>query len=205
MSAVPLSLEQTVKAQFARLFTQTDWALFKQMAEFYLQSAVALKIADINAPPGLGLLARNSQKRLHIGVGVELLVKAFYLRRGYQINKVDDRVADVPPIPYRFDDVANTPLREGDSFTLGPLLDNMHKVHPPLAKIDLIRTGFRIAMVFRNKEGHAAYPRHIFDPGNYRDIERALSAIYADEFNEDLSVTFSMEADEEPRWEIAAR
>jgi hypothetical protein len=206
MSAAAPSLEQAIKAQFARLFTQSDWALFKQMGEFYLRSAVALKIADIDAPSGWELLARNSQKRLHIGVGVELLVKSFYLRRGYQVNKlVDERAANAPRRPYTFDEVANVALQVGDSFTLGPLLDTLHRVGGQLPSVELIRRGFRIAMVFRNKEGHAIYPRHNFDPNNYRDIEIALMALYDEAFNEELRVRFSMETDEEALWKISAK
>jgi hypothetical protein len=206
MSTAALSIEQIIKAQFARLFSRDDWALFKEMGEFYVRSAVTLKIADIDAPSGLELLARNSQKRLHVGVGIELLVKSFYLQRGYQINKlVDEHAADAPRRPYTFDQVANLPLRVGDSFTLGQLLETLHKVGEALPSLEQIRRGFRIAMVFRNKEGHAVYPRHNFDANNYGDIGSALVALYSEAFNEDLRVKFSMQADEEALWQCRKR
>jgi hypothetical protein len=46
-----LSLEQTVKKQFAREFHASDWRLFKSMAEFYFQRAVFLKKRDVGILP----------------------------------------------------------------------------------------------------------------------------------------------------------
>jgi hypothetical protein len=197
-----LSVEQSVKAQFARLFTQSDWQLFKRMAEFYLRGATSLRTHDLDAPEGSELLARNSQKRLHIGVAMELLIKAIYLRRGYQINKlIGDRNSRRPEFPYTFQEVEKVPLKVGDTFTLGPLIQSLHKV-APLPSSSAIQRGLKIAMVFRNKEGHAVYERHTFVASNYRDIEACLVAIYAEEFKQVLRVRFSMEEDEKDEWQV---
>ena len=72
------TVEQTVKADFARVFVQADWDLFKAMAEFHLERAARLKKTDMKyVPRRWRLLARNAQKRLFIGIGTKLLLKAF--------------------------------------------------------------------------------------------------------------------------------
>ena len=82
-----LTIEQSVKAQFEKLFDATDWRLFKTMAELNLKQAAELKKKDMPVPEPYQLVARNSRKRLLIGVGVELLLKSVYLKHGYLINK----------------------------------------------------------------------------------------------------------------------
>lgn len=74
-------IERSVKSQFAQVFTVADWPLFKKMAESNLHEATSLLKADMPIESSLKLLARNSRKRLLIGVGVELLLKAIYLKR----------------------------------------------------------------------------------------------------------------------------
>ena len=97
-----LSMEQSVKAQFEKLFDVTDWWLFKTMAELNLKQAAELKKKDMPVPEPYQLVARNSGKRLLIGVGVELLLKSVCLKHGYLINK--PKIPGALASPY-FDDL----------------------------------------------------------------------------------------------------
>src|SRR5437773_2524492 len=83
------TVEQETKATFARVFVKSDWGLFKTMAEFHLKRATALRLADVvYIPKQWRLLMRNIQKRLFIGIGIELLLKGLYLKHGFVINKL---------------------------------------------------------------------------------------------------------------------
>jgi len=76
-----------IKSQYARALWSSDWLYFKQIAEYYLKVAARLKKTDIKSG-SKNLLLRNAQKRLFLGIGCELLLKAFYLKEGYCINKL---------------------------------------------------------------------------------------------------------------------
>lgn len=95
------SIENGVKANFARVFVSSDWRLFKLMAEFHLDRAIHLRTADMTriAKPWR-LLARNSEKRLFIGIGTELLLKAVYLKHSFLINKPARGTGAAPPFPF---------------------------------------------------------------------------------------------------------
>lgn len=196
------SIERSVKQQFARVFTASDWRLFKRMAEFYLRQAAFLRTSHLNVPADLKLVARNSQKRLFIGVGVELLLKAVYLKRGYVINKPQPGKA-TPKLLSTFAQTKGLPLAEDRTFTLDELIAQLRKV-VQLDNIQSVLRGLRIAKVFRNKEGHTVAARHAFDPQNYRDIESALSTLYRHEFGQTLTVRFSVARSEKPLWRIAS-
>ena len=78
-------------------------------------------------------MARNAQKRLFIGVGCELLVKAFFLKQGYGINRIDfremkRRSLELPASPYRIDTVDPDLLSETDTFTFNQILDQLSKI-----------------------------------------------------------------------------
>lgn len=177
------------------------------MAEFYLQQAAFLLTSNlsVSVPPDLKLLARNSQKRLLIGVGIELLVKAIYLKKGYAINKPKQSrtTKTTLKVPFTFSQVraSGEPLVEGETFTLGPLIEQFKTVLPLPNSLSVLR-GLKIAMVFRNKEGHTVTPNMVFDPSNYRDVESTLTAIYQHAFAEKLTVQFSLAPAEKPRWRI---
>ncbi len=94
-----VSLEQSVKDQFARVFPASDWRLFKEMAEIYFSEAAFLKKSAFKVAHHRRLLVRNSRKRLLIGIGAELLLKAVYLKAGYCINKPQD---DKAPLRFPF-------------------------------------------------------------------------------------------------------
>jgi hypothetical protein len=201
MAGEPIDIEQQIKLQFAKQFEQSDWVLFQDMAEFYLAGAAALRKADIDAPPSLSLLARNSQKRLHIGIGIELLLKAVLLKRGYHINKLKPKQHGAPPFPFTFQQAVGFQLELGNTYTLGEIIAKFPK-EPPVQDMDALMRGLKIAKVFRNKEGHAVYSSHVFDASNYRDIEASLRILYANDFRKELRVAFSMEPNEASEWRV---
>ena len=57
--------------------------------------------------------------------------------------------------------------------------------------------GFKIAKVFRNKEGHVATLWHGYAEENYTDIETAFVQFYKIAFSEKLKIQFSFEKNEE--------
>ena len=71
-----------------------------------------------------------------------------------------------------------------------------------LKQQQLIERGFRIAKVFRNKEGHIAVYWHNFDTQNYSDIENALVKFYREAFDENLSIQFSFEKNEKGIFQV---
>ena len=81
-----MSIESDIKKQYAKFFTQSDYSVFKSMAEYYLRKAAVLKTRDIERDEAFRLLLRNVQKRLFIGIGCELLLKSFFLLNDYCIN-----------------------------------------------------------------------------------------------------------------------
>ena len=90
------TIEPTIKAQYSKNFLSGDWVDFKQMAEYYLDLAVHLRISDIafhfrrktQISRNDRLRIRNIRKRLYIGLACELLLKAHYLKTGYGINSL---------------------------------------------------------------------------------------------------------------------
>jgi hypothetical protein len=195
-----LIVENSVKQQFARVFILSDWHLFKSMAECYLRQAAFLRMRDLDVPTGLRRLVRNSQKRLFIGVGIELLLKALYLKNGYAINKLKGE-NQTAKFPFKLREVDKSQLREDQTFLLGILIDQSKKVIV-LNEWEAVLRGLRIAQVFRNKEGHVVTPRHAYVASNYRDIESALRELYRTAFGEILEVQFSLAPNEKPLWRI---
>jgi hypothetical protein len=193
------SIEQSVKAQFAKVFDVSDWQLFKKLAESNLREATLLKTADMLIEPSLKLLARNSRKRLLIGVGSELLLKAVYLKNKYWINKPQD--AKALKFPFLQSQAAPTALVADKTFELNLLIQHLPKVLS-LSDPTVTLTGLCIAKVFRNKEGHGVTASHTFVESNYRDIERALVEIYRDAFAEKLQVRFSLGPKDGSVWRI---
>jgi hypothetical protein len=198
-----MSLEQSVKSQFEKVFSVSDWNLFKEMAEASFLEAAFLKMSDFKRVPNhRKLLARNSRKRLLIGIGTELLLKAIYLKAGYRINKPKDTPTCTLKFPFKPAEAAGVPLDGANTYTLGCLIDNLKKI-VKLQNQALVTDGLKIAMVFRNKEGHVVTSRHKFVPGSFRAIEKALRILYADAFHEGLTVRFSLKPREKAAWETA--
>lgn len=196
------SVEQAVKAQFARVFVQSDWQLFKRMAEFYLDRAAYLRTADMKrvAQP-FRLLARNSEKRLFIGIGTELLLKGLYLKHGFAINRFERGTAGAPSFPFTFAQAQGFTQAPAETYMLNELIQRLSAV-PAIGNLGELERGLCIAKVFRNKEGHSVLPRHRFDPHNYRDIEAALVGLYARGFAQNLQVRFSLKAGERGAWRV---
>jgi len=194
------SIESKIKTQYAKFFEQDDWRSFKKIAECHLETAARLKKRDVKCEDPYRLLLRNIQKRLFIGIGCELIVKAFYLKNGYGINRPKQGVK--VPFPYKIREVNRADFQQDNTYQLGFLLDHLKDVCR-LVEHSLILRGFRIAKVFRNKEAHAAVYWHQFDPNNYLDIEISLAAFYLEAFSEKLTVQFSLEPNEKARFNIA--
>lgn len=194
------STEQLVKSQFAKVFAASDWRLFRKVAESNLKEAAKLLKGDMPIESPLKLLARNSRKRLLIGVGVELLLKAVYLKHGYVINK--------PPkgsplkFPFSAQDATGVQLVPDQTFMLNELIENLPRIVQLQGKDSTLK-GLRIARVFRNKEGHVVTRTHSFDGSNYTAIASSLSALYRDSFGERLSVRFSMAPNERAVWRVS--
>jgi len=206
-----ISIEAQIKRQFAKIFTADDWRVFKLLAGYYIKTATRLRKRDVDIVDTFKLLARNAQKRLFIGVGCELLVKASFLKQGYGINKIDfqemkRRSLGQPALPYRIGAVAPDLLIETDTFSFNQILDQLRKM-PVFAvasrqERQIMMRGFKIAKVFRNKEGHVATLWHDFDPTNYSDVEHALVLFYRVAFAEQLKIQFSVERNEQDLFEI---
>ena len=194
-------IEQSVKLQFAKVFTVADWPLFKKMAEANLREAAMLLNADMPVELSLQLLARNSRKRLLIGVGVELLLKAVYLKQGYAINRAPKDNA--LKFPFLANDAKGVQLADDKTMMLNDLIEKLHMVVVPLQNKSSTLKGLKIAKVFRNKEGHGVTSIHVFDPTNYTDIASSLTDLYRDAFGEKLLVRFSLAPDEQAVWRIS--
>ena len=193
------SFESSIKSHFARVFTASDWRLFKKLAELNFRDAAVLLKKDMSIENSLKLLARNSRKRMLIGVGVELLLKAVYLKKGYVINKPK---SGSPKFPFLAKDAAGVQLAEDQTFMLDVLIKNLPAV-VLLLDSDLTLKCLKIAKVFRNKEGHGVTQEHKFDPLNYTDIATSLAQLYQDAFGEKLVARFSMAPNELPVWKIS--
>lgn len=198
------TVEQEMKQQFARLFVAQDADLFKRMADYYFRSAAFLRTSDIDIAQDLKLLARNCQKRLFIGIGTELLLKAIYLRSGFSINRIKDDQPGAPAFPFTFDQVAGFTQAPDRTYMLDQLIEKLYLV-PTVAGVRGITRGLKIAKVFRNKEGHGVLRTHTFDPTNYRDIEKALVALYHSAFGQTLDLRFSVADGEKSAWSLSGR
>ena len=193
--------EKIAKTRFAKFFQQEDWLIFKKVAEINLSEAAYLKKKSFTSvPSGLRLLARNSRKRLLIGVGVELLLKAVYLKSGYCINKPTSK--DQHTFPFKLADVQPSEINISDTFTLAPLIDKLPTITEVIPEREVISRGFRVAKVFRNKEGHVVTQSHEYEASEYRAIESALVSLYKCAFSQNLVVRFAVEKRDRPCWEF---
>jgi hypothetical protein len=201
-----MSLEREVKQQFARVFEVSDWTLFKGVGESYLRQATRLRRKHLRGvPDGLRLLARNCQKRLLIGVAVELLVKAAYLRKGYCINMPTARNSPLqfPFTPAQVQTLGEQ-LSEDETFALARVIDALKEVVSLGGDEAAVLDGFNTAKVYRNKEGHVVARTHGYVPADYRKVESALSLLYRHAFNEILEIRFSLAPRERPLFRITA-
>ena len=202
-----MSIESEIKQQFAKFFQEKDWHIFKSVGEYYLSSATRLRKKDINTEKHQ-LLIRNAQKRLFIGIGCELLVKAFLLKEGYGINKLEQKKKKELSLsePYKIKEVSPNWIIKTEAYSFNQILDRIGKI-PTFKALTSherrkVMDGFKIAKVFRNKEAHVTTPRHRYNPQNYRDIEQALVIFYKIAFEQRLAIKFSIGVNEDGFFEI---
>lgn len=188
------SVESAVKGQYVRFFEQPDWRHLKSVAELYLETAAKLRTKDL-LPRDLQLVFRNIQKRLFLGISCELLLKSYYLRQGFCINKPKRERQVQGTFPHRLADVNRDDFAIADTFTLNQLIDGLKAAHHFNDHQTLVK-GLKIAKVFRNKEGHVAVFWHEFDHQNYLDIAESLRILYFEGFNERLRLRISVARNE---------
>lgn len=194
------SIEATLKGQYARFFTRSDWQELKAIAELYLETAAKLRTKDV-IPATMKLLFRNIQKRLFLGIACELLLKALYLKCGYCINKPKQGLTIHGKFPYKLSDVRTEDFDEADTFTLDRLIQGIRIVHS-FNEYDNLVKGLRTAKVFRNKEGHVAVFWHRFDPQNYRDIAEAIRILYREGFRQEIVLEISIARDQNSQFRV---
>lgn len=183
------SIEQSVKEQFAKFFEQYDWRMFKETADYYFEFACHLLKKDI--PYGeerYRLWRRNTTKRLYIGIGTELLLKAIFLKNNFCINTPQRGVVVPGSYPYSLVNLNRKNFEITNTLTLNQLIQKLLSVETKFHEPNAVIKGLNIAKVFRNKEGHVALYRHAFEPQNYTDIEVSLTDIYRTSFGEKLDI-----------------
>lgn len=193
-----MSKAKEIEQQLARQFVATDWPLFKRMADANLSEAAHLRKRDMRVTSVSPLLARNVRKRLLIGLGTELLLKALFLKSGYAINLSIGKGAK--PFPTKFQDVVDVPLLSKTA-TFDQCLTHLDDVLA-LQEEQQATEGLKIAKVFRNKEAHSVIDKHPFDAETYRMIELSLVAVYRHGFSEELVVTIAMTKGDKAVWKI---
>ncbi len=196
-----MSIVNEIKDQYARILVKSDSILFKEIAEYYLETAAKLKKKDIRSTKNK-LLLRNSQKRLYLGIGCELLLKAYYLKHGYCINKFKKEFEGKKSPTHKIEDLESEHINPNNTFTLGQLINSLKEVCN-FNNLKEIEHGFEIAMAFRNKEGHVTFPSHEFNESNYRDIENSVIMFYSCGFDEKLKFSISMKSNERAVFKIS--
>lgn len=189
-----------IKRQYARVLSQSDWNYLKEVAEYYLRTAAELRRTDIKTRKKR-LLLRNAQKRLFLGIGCELLLKSFYLKNGYCVNKFKKQFTEQKTPTHNLADVPIDEIDPGDTFTMDALINNLPKIKE-FQYYKKIKRGFQIAMTFRNKEGHISFPKHEFVNENYEDISKALIAFYFTAFGQLFRYQIAMKTNEKAIFQL---
>jgi len=133
-----MDLVNEIKSQYARLLEKKDWRQFKEIAEYYLKVAACLKNKDTGAKNNK-LLLRNSQKRLYLGIGCELLIKAFYLKEGYCINKFKREFSGQKLPIHKLSSLKKTDIDHKNTFTLDALINNLNKISALKSHVNIKR------------------------------------------------------------------
>lgn len=197
-----MSLEQEIKNQYSKIFSAEfkDWIPFKQMAEYYLKTSAHLLTENIDSPEPLKLWLRNVQKRLSIGIATELLLKAIYLKNGFNINKpIDGNNID---FPMKIKDLKPELLNPSDTYGLNLLIQHLTKIIHLGQNPENIMEGLKISKVFRNKEGHVAVHWHNFERKDYERIEFSFIELFRLGFNENLEFKISIAKNEIGKFDI---
>ena len=197
-----MSLEQEIKNQYSKIFSAElkDWTPFKQMADYYLKTSAHLLTDNIDSPEPLKLWLRNVQKRLSIGIATELILKAIYLKNGYNINKPNDGIKI--GFPSKIKSLTKQELNPSDTYGLNILIQHISKIIDLDENSEKIMEGLKISKVFRNKEGHVAVHWHNFERKDYDRIEFSLTELFRLGFNEDLNFKISIAKNEIGKFEI---
>jgi len=183
-----------IKSQYSRVLTKNDWQHLQSVAEYYLLVSAKLKKKNIRIKQNQ-LLLRNAQKRLFLGIGCELLLKSFYLKNGYCVNKVKNSIDKYQVPVHKLSNLNQADINEKDTFTFNSLIDSLQKLKK-LSSHKKIKEGFQIAMTFRNKEGHISFPSHEFDSEDYKSVSDAVEHFYSEAFNEKITFNISMKPNE---------
>jgi hypothetical protein len=189
-----MSIEQDIKKQYEIFFEKQDYIKFKMAADYYFENAAKILKKDITySANSLKLLRRNTLKRLYIGIGCELLLKAIFLKNDYCINEKKSQPKFNGILPYKISDIHDrNNFKKDTTIKFNDLIQKLFHLNDYKDKRDLVERGLIIAKVFRNKEGHTIVYWHEFDIQNYRDIEKSLVEIYKTSFNENLELTFAL-------------
>ncbi len=200
---MPISIEREIKNQFAKFFEECDWTTFKKAADYFFETSAFLLTKDIKfGPEQYKLLRRNTSKRLYIGIGSELLLKAVYLKNGYCINKPKPGTINPNQYPFQLANINRQDFKDDDTLSLNQLIGKLTIVEQGYQDINIILNGLKISKVFRNKEGHVAIAWHDFVPQNYIDIENSIKEIYKTSFGEVLDIKIAMTDADNPVFKV---
>lgn len=186
-------LVNQIKDQFVRRLEKNDSEHLLEVAEYHFEVAAKLRKKNIRYG-NKKLLIRNSMKRLHLGIGVELLLKAAYLRKGICINKLKRGVVEIENSPiHLIESLDENKINSKETYSLNLLIDKYPQVFQLECSEEFLN-GLKIAMVFRNKEGHTSFQSHEFEENNYKVISNAVIKLYQEAFQQRLKFEIAMQA-----------
>jgi len=163
---------------------------------------VRLRKADLRRPNApRALLIRNVRKRLFLGVGCELLLKAAFLKQGYAINKLrkGKESQNLNALVALRPDTRYDEFDPDETHKFDHLINWIPKIIPTPQSSD-VTIGMKVAKVLRNKEGHVATPSHRYEEDSYRAVEAALKSVYREIFGVKLTVKVAFLQSEKPVW-----
>jgi len=211
-----MSIEQKVKSDYVSIFKKSDWELFKLGADKYFESAAELKRKDIASEeiilPNLKkkdarLLLRNKRKRLFIGLGCELLIKAFYLKSGFYINSINNKKG-LGSNAFKFSELTDADIDTEKTLKFDLMIAGLGELDRKVnerkkGKVDSqLKDALCIAKVFRNKEAHIITKGHKYDRKDYNEIENGIKKMYEIWFSEKLEFKISFEPNQDGIFEI---
>ncbi|MDO8511421.1 MAG: hypothetical protein Q7S55_04620 [Nanoarchaeota archaeon] len=186
---------EDLKERFSKVYLQKDYPLFKKNADRFLDFFRALQSKDvIDLDKNFdGYINDGLKSRVFLGIAVELILKAAYLKNGYLINSVKDKKEDNFPKgiskPYKINEVPDKNIKLKNTVSLSYLLDNLHLFFKEIdykEYITYVKKGIEIAKIWRDKEMHVGGGYHLENGNDIIDVGRSLFNIYKIIFNEDL-------------------
>lgn len=176
------SVESKIKSKYSKFFNESNSITFKNIGEYYLRTATVLKKKHISSEKQFKLLIRNIQKRLFISIECELILKSYYLKRGYCINKPIDCKRNNIIFLHEYNKINFSGFQNDETYTFYYLIDNLKKVKTCSFPKKIVK-GFKNAKDLRNKEAYLAVYLHNFDPSNYDDDENCFKPFYNEDFS----------------------